>query len=156
MPRVLLDTTYLLPVAGIQIQGVERDTIKKARSLGHQLFISEISFFELAAKGAKLARDGLANRDRLAEAVQSLVSDESFGKVNVYDAELLSLAIDLRQHHSDFVDCLILASAVSACEILVTEDELLTGNNELKEFVRRTKPEFLITTSKRLLASRTV
>ena len=154
MSRVLLDTTYLLPVAGIQVQGVERDTIKRARSLGHQLFISEISFFELAAKGAKLARDGLANRDRLSQAVQSLVSDESFRKVNVYEEERLSLAIDLRQHHSDFFDCLILASAVSTCEILVTEDQLLTGNNELTEFVRKIKPEFVVTTSKRLLASR--
>lgn len=154
MPRVLLDTTYLLPVAGIQIQGVERDTIRTARSLGHRLFISEISLFELAAKGAKLTRDGLGSRDRLAEAVQSLVSDESLMKVKVYEEELLSMAIDLRQHHSDFVDCLILASAVSACDILVTEDELLTGNKELAEFVRKIKPEFSVTTSKRLLASR--
>jgi PIN domain nuclease of toxin-antitoxin system len=154
MSRILLDTTYLLPVAGIQVQGVERDTIKRARSLGHQLFISEISLFELAAKGAKLAKDGLANKERLTQAVQSLVSDESLGKVGAYEEELLPLAVDLRQNHSDFVDCLILASAVSACEMLVTEDALLADNNELMEAVRKIKPEFVVASSKRLLGSR--
>jgi PIN domain nuclease of toxin-antitoxin system len=156
MPRVLLDTTYLLPVAGIHLQRVQKDTLKKAKSAGHQLFISEISLFELAAKGAKLAKNRLADRERLAQALQSLVLDESLGKVKVYDEEALSLAIDLRQHHSDFVDCLILASAISTCEVLLTEDELLTGNDELMAFVKKMKPTFSITTSKRLLASRGV
>ena len=154
MSRILLDTTYLLPVAGIQIQGVERDTIRRAKSLGHQLFISEISLFELAAKGAKLAKDGLANKERLTQAVQSLVSDESLGKVGAYEDGLLQLAVDLRQNHSDFVDCLILATAVSACEMLVTEDELLTSNNELMATVRRIKPELVVASSRRLLGNR--
>jgi PIN domain nuclease of toxin-antitoxin system len=154
MSRILLDTTYLLPVAGIQIRGVEGDTIRRAKSLGHQLFISEISLFELAAKGAKLAKDGLANKERLTQAVQSLVSDESLGKVGAYEDGLLQLAVDLRQNHSDFVDCLILATAVSACEMLVTEDELLTSNNELMATVRRIKPEFVVASSRRLLGNR--
>jgi len=156
MSRVLLDTTYLLPVAGIQLQRVEKDALRRARTSGHQLFISEISLFELAAKGAKLAKNRLADRERLAQAVQSLVLDESLGKVKVYDEEVLSLAIDLRQHHSDFVDCLILASAVSSCEVLVTEDELLTGNDDLMAFVKKIKPAFSITTSRKLPASRGV
>lgn len=154
MSRVLLDTTYLLPVAGIQIKSIQSDTMKKARLLGHELFVSEISFFELAAKGAKLAKDGLVDRERLEEAVLSLISDESLRKVGVYEGEPLSLAIDLRSHHYDFMDCLILASAMSVCEILVTEDELITSNDELVEFVGRTRPGFLITSSKRLLAAR--
>lgn len=153
MPRVLLDTTYLLPVAGIEIRGVRRDTIKRAKSLGYQLFISEISLFELTAKGAKLAKDKVADRQRLVQAVQSLISDESFGKVKVYEEELLSLAVDLRQHHSDFVDCLVLASALSACEILVTEDEFLTGNNELMKLARKIRPKFIVETSRQLLAT---
>jgi PIN domain nuclease of toxin-antitoxin system len=156
MPRVLLDTTYLLPVAGIQIQRVEKDTLKRAKSSGDELFISEISLFELAAKGAKLAKNRLADRERLAQAVQSLVLDERLGKVKVYDEEVLSLAIDLRQHHPDFVDCLILASAVSSCEVLVTEDELLTGNDDLMAFVKKIKPAFSVTTSRKLLATRGV
>ncbi|MDG6914710.1 MAG: PIN domain-containing protein [Nitrososphaerota archaeon] len=152
----MLDTAYLLPVAGIKVKAIQSDTMKQARLLGHQLFVSEISFFELAAKGARLAKDGLVDRGRLEEAVLSLLSDASLKKVGVYEEGPLSLAIDLRRHHSDFVDCLILASAMSACEILVTEDDVLASNDGLAEYVERTRPGFLITSSKRLLAARAV
>ena len=149
MKRVLLDSTYLFPLAGIDIQGVERDAIRKVMAAGHELFISEISLFELAAKGAKLVGNGSADAERLAQAVQSIVSYETLRKVRLWEDGVLPLAIALRSHHSDFMDCVILASAASKCEILVTEDETLS-RGEVARLARRTNPEFLISNLKRL------
>jgi PIN domain nuclease of toxin-antitoxin system len=150
MTRILLDTTYLFPFAGIDIQGVERDAIGKATAVGHQLFISELSLFELAAKGAKLVANGSAEAERLVQTVQAIVSDETLRKVRLYEEGTLPLAIALRQHHSDFIDCVILASAASTCDMLVTEDDILLRSKEVIKLARRTNPGFLISNFKGL------
>lgn len=112
MARILLDTTYLFPFAGINVRGIERNAVERASARGHQLSVSEMSLFELAAKGAKLVEDGSADAERIAQAVQSIVSDETLRKVRPYEDGVLPFAIALRRHNSDFVDCVILASAV--------------------------------------------
>jgi predicted nucleic acid-binding protein len=153
MTMILLDTTYIFPIAGIDVHDVERDAVKKAIAAGHQLSISEMSLFELAAKGAKLVRNGSVEAERLTQAVQSIASDERLRKIQLYQDGVLPLAINLRRHHSDFMDCVILASAVSACEILVTEDESLAHDSELIKLARKARPEFSVSTFKRLLAN---
>jgi predicted nucleic acid-binding protein len=150
MSRILLDTTYLFPFAGINARGVERDAIGRASAIGHELSISEMSLFELAAKGSKLVDHGSADAERLAQAVQSIVSDETLRKVRLYEEGILPLAIALRRHSSDFVDCVILASAASTSEMLVTEDELLLRSGEMIKLVRKTNPEFSICNLKHL------
>lgn len=150
MAKILLDTTYLFPFAGINVRGIERGAIERASAAGHQLSVSEMSLFELAAKGAKLVGDGSADAERLEQAVRSIVSDETLGKVRLYEEGVVPLAIALRRHNSDFIDCVILASAVLSGEVLVTEDELLLRSNEIIKLVRRTKQEFLICNFKHL------
>ena len=49
--KVLLDTTYLLPLIGIHIQDIPHDLLHKLMVEGHEVFVSDISIFELAAKG---------------------------------------------------------------------------------------------------------
>ncbi len=153
MARILLDTTYLFPFAGINVRGIERDAVERASAMGHQLSVSEMSLFELAAKGAKLVEDGSADAERIAQAVQSVVSDETLRKVRLYEDGVLPFAIALRRHNSDFIDCVILASAVMTCEILVPEDELLLRSREIIKLARRTNPEFLIYSFKHLSGS---
>jgi predicted nucleic acid-binding protein len=150
MAKILLDTTYLFPLAGINVRGVEREAIERASAIGHHLSISEMSLFELAAKGAKLVDDGSADAERLAQAVRSIVSDETLGKVRLYEEGILPIAIALRRHNSDFIDCVILASAVLTSEILVTEDELLLRSSEMIKLARKTNPKFLICSFKHL------
>ncbi len=122
--------------------------------MGHRLSVSEMSLFELAAKGAKLVQAGSADAGRLEQAVQSLVSDQTVRKVRFHKDGILPLAIALRRHNTDFIDCVILASAVLTCDVLVTEDELLLRSSEIIELARRTNPEFSIYNFKRLSASR--
>jgi len=51
--RLLLDTTYLLPAIGVSIKDLSRDAPIELIREGHEISISDITIFELIAKGAK-------------------------------------------------------------------------------------------------------
>jgi PIN domain nuclease of toxin-antitoxin system len=152
MARVLLDTTYLLPSAGIGVEGVPADAIRRIKASGNEVVASEISLFEVLAKGAKLASQGKADPDRISLAIKSVLSDGSIGKVDPFSEDAVEMAIELRAHHADFLDCVIIASAASQCDALVTEDAGIPRNDGLMDAVRRRKPEFRTLTLKALLA----
>ena len=61
------------------------------------------------------------------------------------------MAIELRPHHSDFMDCLILASAANECDILVTEDAGTPKNGDLVNAILQHKPKFRILTLRAFL-----
>jgi hypothetical protein len=56
--KLLLDTTYLLPAIGVSVGGIPERAPLELHERGHVLSISEISLFELAAKGAKYISEG--------------------------------------------------------------------------------------------------
>lgn len=111
----------------------------------------EISLFEVLAKGAKLASEGRAEAGRVSLAIKSIQSDSAIRKVGAYTDDTMSTAIDLRRHHSDFVDCLILASALSECDVFVTEDAGIQKNEDLMKTALQLKPKFKVLTLKGLL-----
>lgn len=150
--RVLLDTTYLLPLAGISVEGVEKNALRLIRERGHELFISEVSLFEMLAKGAKLAADRHVDEDRISLAIRSILQDQRISRITPYQDGVIKSAVWLRRYHSDFIDCLILASALEVCDILVTEDERLSRNEGVTDIISQTKPNFTFSTHKRLLS----
>ena len=152
MARVLLDTTYLLPAAGIGVEGVPADATRRVKDAGHELFAAEISLFEVLAKGAKLVKEGKADAGRVSLGIKSILSDGSIAKVETYTEETMAMAIELRGHHADFVDCLILASASSECDLLVTEDGGISKNDYMMKAVLGREPKFRILTLRALLA----
>jgi PIN domain nuclease of toxin-antitoxin system len=149
--RVLIDTTYLLPAAGIGVEGVPADATRKVKDAGYEVLASEISLFEVLAKGAKLVAEGRADPGRVSLAIKSILSDGSIGKVDAYTEDTMTMAIELRRHHSDFVDCLILASAANECDALVTEDAGIPRNDDLMKAVLQHKPKFRILTLRAIL-----
>ncbi|MDE1854281.1 MAG: hypothetical protein KGI38_11130 [Thaumarchaeota archaeon] len=86
--RVLVDTTYLLPTAGIAVEGVEKDLLKRAPAGAHEVNPSDISLFEIPAKGAKPSSERLAAEERVALAIQSILDDERITKVSAYREEV--------------------------------------------------------------------
>jgi hypothetical protein len=55
---------------------------------------------------------------------------------------------------SDFIDCLILSSAINQCDALITEDgdiQNLKKNKEFNELLMKTNPKFKIQTLKEIL-----
>ncbi len=129
---MIIDTTYLLPLARI---GVETDLLravvegKVGREVSLQdLKVSLISIFELQAKAAKL---GIPPRD-VAEAVNVIL--RSFQVIPFYKAEVIEAVHKLRRVLTDYIDCVIVATAIALRENLVTEDQdILAHREELEE-----------------------
>ncbi len=120
--KLLLDTTYHLPAIGISIKGLPKDAPLDLTRRGWQICISEISIFELSAKGAKYVASGALPPERVTRGIRALTYDESTKIIPPYDSTILLIAFKLRTMLDDFIDCLILASALHECDALLTED----------------------------------
>lgn len=120
--KILLDTTYLLPLIRINIKGFEKNKLLELTTK-HKTCISNISIMELSAKGAKhVSKNELEVTDVLS-GLKALIRDD---KINIIDTlddpEILEISIILRKHLNDFIDCLILGTALLKTDVLLTED----------------------------------
>lgn len=140
MLKLLLDTTYFLPAIGIAIEEISEDAIIKLIKMEHQIFLNTITIFELSAKGAKYIVSGDIESDRVARGIRSIVYNEKIEKIPLYDTSILLTSFKLRKILEDFIDCLILSSAINKCDILVTEDEDIRCLEEKKEYQEIKKP----------------
>ena len=120
--KLLLDTTYLLPVVGISVENVDR-VLKVLRTLYSQqrvaLFYSPFSLLEIVGKLSKMSFDrkivslGLRSIREFFRPVQPTV----MGYIK---------ALDLRSRgFRDLIDLLLYATALSRGLTLLTRDESL-------------------------------
>lgn len=118
---MILDTTYLLPLAQIAVDTDLLAAVAKRKTdfKLEDISISLISIFELQAKGAKLKVPAKS----IVRAVDAVTS--AFDVVPFYGAEVIEAALKIRKTVSDYVDCIILATAITSNEDLVTEDSLI-------------------------------
>ena len=147
--KLLIDTTYLLPAIGISVKNLPRDAPIKLIQRGHQVSISDIIIFELSAKGAKQITAGTLPAERVTRGIRAIVYDEAIERIPVYDTPILLTAFKLRSMLSDFIDCLILSSAINQCDALVTEDndiQNLKRNKEFSDLLTTKNPKFKIQT----------
>ena len=147
--KLLLDTTYLLPAIGISVKGLPKDAPIKLIQKGHKISISSISIFELSAKGAKHIAAGTLPAERVTRGIRAIVYDETIETIPMHDSTLLFTAFKLRRMLSDFIDCLILSSAINRCDALMTEDsdiQNLKKNRESNGLLTTINPKFKIQT----------
>lgn len=130
---ILLDTTYLLPVFGIDvgldssssIQGtlsrlVEKETV---------LHISDLSPFEAFIKAYRIAeklRDE-KGKDEARLGLLTIVRGDWLTRIDHNDDEIIEEAFRIRQKHNDPFDCFIFATAMVRQIPLVTEDRAAQG-----------------------------
>jgi hypothetical protein len=129
-----VDTTYLLPAIGISIKELPRDAPIKLVAKGHQISISDISIFELSAKGAKYIANGTLTPERAMMGIRAIVYDDAIGHISIHDSDILLTSFKLRSVLDDFIGCLILSSAINQCDALITEDSGILNLNKNKEF----------------------
>lgn len=147
--RLLLDTMYLLPAIGISVKGIPKDALIKLIGKGHQISISDVSIFELSAKGAKQVSAGAISPERVAKGIRAIVYDETIETVPTHEGTILLTAFSLRSVLSDFIDCLILSSAINRCDALITEDsdiQNLKKNKSFSDIFMRISPTFKVQT----------
>ena len=145
--KALLDTTYLLPTIGIAIKEIPKNTLLELCSKGHEIAISEVTIFELSAKGAKYAQNNALSPERVALGIRSILYDDSIKKISTYDTSILLTAFSLRSLMGDFIDCLILSTALHHCDALITEDQVISGLKKNEKYLKlksTINPEFKI------------
>jgi predicted nucleic acid-binding protein len=147
--RAVVDTTYLLSLVGICVEKLSTrlHKILETPNNNFEIAICEITMFELVAKAAKLvAFEGL-EREKVLKGIESLKHDDSILKIEAYDYRVISTSLKLRAFLPDFIDCMILASALEYADILLTEDNLihdLRRKREFKELLASINPKFKI------------
>ena len=152
--RLLLDTTYLLPAIGISVKELLKDAPIKLMLKTHKIFISDISIFELSANGAKHIATGMLSAERVTRGIRAIIYDETITISPIHDSTVLLTAFKLRSMLNDFIDCLILSSAMNQCDALITEDsdiQNLKKNKEFNELLIKTNPKFKIQTLTEIL-----
>lgn len=132
--KLLVDTTYLLPAIGISVKGVPSDGAIRLVEEGHEIYASDISIFELSAKGAKHIVERTLSGERVARGIRAIVHDGTITMIPIHDSALLLTAFKLRSMLSDFIDCLILASAMNQCDAVITEEKDMKGLESSAEF----------------------
>jgi PIN domain nuclease of toxin-antitoxin system len=134
--KILLDTTYFMPAIGISVKEIPNDAVIKLLKRGEDLAISEMSIFELAAKGAKYSSFGKIPLEKVQSGVKAVNANDRVAKLPLYEEEQLKIAISIRRFLKDFIDCLILSSALIHCETLVTEDRSVLDLRENETYKR--------------------
>jgi len=145
--RLLVDTTYLLPAIGISVKGIPSDGMVRLIEKEHEICVSDISIFELSAKGAKHVAAGTLSGERVARGIRAVVHDGTVTMIPFHESTLLLTAFKLRNILSDFIDCLILASAIHHSDMLITEDDDIIDIKNDEEFIllyKRVNPKFKI------------
>ena len=115
---MILDTPYLLPLARIEI---DTDLLReiaegKTKIRFEDITISQISIFELQAKAAGL---GIPPH-YVIEAVE--VIEKAFRIEPFNRPQIIETSFNLRKEINDYIDCIILATAITLKEDLITED----------------------------------
>ncbi len=152
--KILLDTTYLLPAVGVAVKELSTDAMLKLIDKGNQIVISQISLFELAAKGAKYVKNGTLKPETVTRGIRALTYNDQIESIPINDTKLLLTAFTLRNMLDDFNDCLILSTALNNCDCIVTEDHEIHGlinRSQYNELQKTMNHEFKISSLHKIL-----
>ena len=106
--KLLLDTTYFLPTIGISIKEMQKDALLAIVAKKHQIVMSQITIFELSAKGAKYIKQDRLSPERVTRGLNAIIYNDDIETIPMHDTTILQTAFKLRNVLNDFFDCLIL------------------------------------------------
>ena len=145
--KLLLDTTYFLPTIGVSIKDMQKDALLTLMAKKHQISMSQITIFELAAKGAKYVKEGQISPERVTRGISAIIYNDAIETIPMHDTTILQTAFKLRNMLNDFIDCLILSSAMNNSEAIITEDneiQSLKKNTQFQNLIADLNPGFKI------------
>ena len=139
--RLLLDTTYLMPLIKVKIKEIGEDTVRQALR-EHDIIISDVQIFELYAKGVKYLVQGFISIEDLVEGVEAAYY--SLEKIPVADRRVMESAAEIRRVLDDLLDSIILSTALHYGEGIATLDKRIEKAYEEKN-VRSINPNLKVT-----------
>ena len=123
--KVLLDTSYFLPLIKIEVEKIPPDLlIKLFTETSNEYFYSDLSIFELTAKGLKFSsQEAEITPQDIRVGIDTLQNETRLKAISYTNNPLIiELASSLRSIHQDTIDCLIFASAICTCDCIITMD----------------------------------
>ncbi len=126
---MIIDTTYLLPLAGIDVKQDLLKAIVERRVSNislRDLKINLISLFELQAKAYKLNVPSW----RVVKAIRVIA--KAFPVIPFYHSRIIETAYSIGNLLRDYIDSIILSTAVVLREDLITEDKDI---HNIKSFI---------------------
>ncbi|RLE72160.1 MAG: hypothetical protein DRJ45_02360 [Thermoprotei archaeon] len=127
---MIIDTTYILPLAAIDVKpdllrAIIEDKVKLKVKLT-DLKLSLISLFELQAKASKLNIPS----SNIIKAINTIL--KTFKIIPFYEDNIIKRAYEIRKVINDYIDCIVVSTAIVLHENLITEDtEIIAA----KEFI---------------------
>lgn len=120
------DSSYFFPLIKIEIKNSLKPLLEIYNKKNRFLY-STITLFELSAKGAKYINSEELLKSDVVNGINSLCNWKIFEKVEPWQGEIQRLAFDFRKQHADYIDSIILASAITHSDVLISEDERIKG-----------------------------
>jgi len=123
LKKILLDTTYILPIfgIGIKIPNLKEKLLELEKN--SQLLINSLSILEAKWKILKLAKKTPDIIDSFQEGLLFIEKRKIFHIVNFHEYSIDVIATELNRFHKDYIDCSILASAYIYADIFITEEK---------------------------------
>ena len=123
--KILIDTSYFLPLIKIGIENIPQTVLLNLLSkTSHEYFYSNLTLFELTAKGLKLSsqKNTITPQD-IKIGIDAIQNDLRLTEKSFTDNPIIiELASQLKAIHNDTIDCLIFATAICVCDCIITMD----------------------------------
>lgn len=122
--KILLDTSFLLPTLGVE---VEREVVKTLSSIDHeqtQLFYSEWSLLESSWVAIRLLRQKKFEEPVYRRGLLSITKTQVYNSIKMDPDDYLTALMFFRKGHSDIIDNLLYAAALrEGCKFLTIDEE---------------------------------
>jgi PIN domain nuclease of toxin-antitoxin system len=135
MDKILLDTTYFLPLFGIKIKLKDFENVFPKILSNYKAMYNPISFIEAKWIILKLLKEKHEIKDQLLESykigLKAILTDNRFLQTVITNSEIENIAdkLLLKAGIKDYFDRIIYATSAIYNAILLTEDEELTTIN---------------------------
>lgn len=147
--KILIDTSYFLPLIKISIENIPQTLLINLLSKQtHNYFYSNLTLFELTAKGLKISsqKNTITPQD-IRIGIDAIRNDSRLIGIDFTDNPLIvELASQLKMIHQDTIECLIFATAICTCDCIITMDvsfyDKINNTTTLIDEIRNVKENF--------------
>lgn len=132
MVDVLLDSTFILPTLGIEVQEITEKDIRRLQSSGKfKIHCCYVSMIEVLGKVARALTKKKQGAEMVSEGLRSLFESGVYKWVNP-DTDAYSIALDMKiKGHQDMIDNLLYSTALSLNLYFLSLDD------DLKHFLAK-------------------
>jgi predicted nucleic acid-binding protein len=140
--RILLDTSFLLPTLGIEVEKEVMQALSKINSEQTQLFYSDWSLLESSWIAIRLIKQKEYQEPVYRRGLLSITKTHVYEAIATDPDDYLNALRFFQKGHPDMIDNLLYAAA------LRTRCQFLTIDEELSRFIAKNKIENIVLTPK--------